>query len=569
MRRWIYGVLMGVLMAVPAVAQDVGFRCGNLLEGCRAEATIDTSGRQWLGQPHAFITNHKITYTASGSPSTVSVVVAADDGSGASTLTTLTNTTTDEHSFSGSYRLVSTTVSWTGGTDVEIRVGYAGQPFLAIYGDGTGSSTEVAFFNTDGELAGDPDLTFDGTDLSIASGTAFDGTFAHAITAARTWTFPDLAGTVALQENNLGVFANTTSAQLSGVLSDETGTGAAVFANSPSLSGDLALDGDLDFTGPQSITTSSGALTLAPAAGSNLDVSLSTTGDFAVNTDDLYVDTSLGNVGIGTTGPGTKLEVDASAGGELARLTANDTGGGWITTYNDSTLRAYFGHNNTAGGGLVTGGIASAGVVRADAGLHLTAGVAATTGITVTNSGNVGIGTTTPTEFDLTVNGSIGSENDNTDTAGDATHRFSGVFTTSVDSGASDLTLNPNATVILAGDMDPDGDGTRDLGTQTTAQYANVWADLVNGADIAMANDWRMVESELIPGYGKGWALGFSTHWKDGKSLWAARDDDPELFDQMMADGYEFPLIVQAETVELLGVELTREELVAIKELVN
>lgn len=42
---------------------------------------------------------------------------------------------------------------------------------------------------------------------------------------------------VALKSGHLGQFAATTSAQLRGVLSDETGTGAAVFADSPALAG--------------------------------------------------------------------------------------------------------------------------------------------------------------------------------------------------------------------------------------------------------------------------------------------------------------------------------------------
>jgi hypothetical protein len=54
---------------------------------------------------------------------------------------------------------------------------------------------------------------------------------------------------------------------------------------------------------------SSGALGITPASGSNLNINLATTGDLAVNTNQLYVDTSAGNVGIGTTGPGAKLEV--------------------------------------------------------------------------------------------------------------------------------------------------------------------------------------------------------------------------------------------------------------------
>lgn len=51
----------------------------------------------------------------------------------------------------------------------------------------------------------------------------------------RTLTVPDASGTVALTSNNLSAFAATTSAQLAGVLSDETGSGAAVFATSPTL----------------------------------------------------------------------------------------------------------------------------------------------------------------------------------------------------------------------------------------------------------------------------------------------------------------------------------------------
>lgn len=56
------------------------------------------------------------------------------------------------------------------------------------------------------------------------NGTSFD------LTANRTWTVGD-----ALVANPLSQFAATTSAQLAGVLSDETGTGAAVFATSPTL----------------------------------------------------------------------------------------------------------------------------------------------------------------------------------------------------------------------------------------------------------------------------------------------------------------------------------------------
>jgi len=55
------------------------------------------------------------------------------------------------------------------------------------------------------------------------------------LSADRTLTLPDATGTVALTSNNLSVFAATTSSQLAGVISDETGSGALVFATSPTL----------------------------------------------------------------------------------------------------------------------------------------------------------------------------------------------------------------------------------------------------------------------------------------------------------------------------------------------
>lgn len=51
----------------------------------------------------------------------------------------------------------------------------------------------------------------------------------------RTKTFQDTSSTIAEYGNKLSVFAATTSAELASVISDETGSGALVFADSPSL----------------------------------------------------------------------------------------------------------------------------------------------------------------------------------------------------------------------------------------------------------------------------------------------------------------------------------------------
>lgn len=61
------------------------------------------------------------------------------------------------------------------------------------------------------------------------------GSVATATTTPTLTLTPTAGGTFASSANNLGFFAATTSAQLAGVISDETGTGALVFANTPTL----------------------------------------------------------------------------------------------------------------------------------------------------------------------------------------------------------------------------------------------------------------------------------------------------------------------------------------------
>jgi len=83
---------------------------------------------------------------------------------------------------------------------------------VAITAPATSATITVADGKT---LTASNTLTFTGTDASsVACGTG---------------------GTVAYTENKLSVFAATTSAELAGVISDETGTGVLVFANTPTL----------------------------------------------------------------------------------------------------------------------------------------------------------------------------------------------------------------------------------------------------------------------------------------------------------------------------------------------
>ena len=77
------------------------------------------------------------------------------------------------------------------------------------------------------------------------------------------------------------------------------------------------------------------------------------------------------------------------------------------------------------------------------------------------------------------------------------------------DSLVTFITLNGQGEdVVMSKDVNPVADGTLDLGTETTAQWANVWADAVNGADYTFLNGWRMLEAEKYEGYPRGIAIG-------------------------------------------------------------
>ena len=115
-------------------------------------------------------------------------------------------------------------------------------------------------------------------------------------------TLPASSGTVALTTSKISDFASTTSAELAGAISDETGTGALVFANTPTL-----------------VTPNIGAATgTSLVLSGDLTVNGTTT---TVNSTTLSVDDK--NIELGSVE--TPTDVTADGGGITLRGTTNKT----------------------------------------------------------------------------------------------------------------------------------------------------------------------------------------------------------------------------------------------------
>ena len=222
--------------------------------------------------------------------------------------------------------LLSDTFTVTGGDGVTTTVGTNA---VTIDADATIArradthyigTTAVALNRTSANLAltGITSITLPGS----TSGTAQIIPTAAAGTGT-VITLPASSGTVALTNNKLSVFAATTSAELAGVISDETGSGALVFATSPTLV--------TPTLGVASATSINKVSITAPATGSTLTIADGKT--LTVSNTLTFTGTDASSVAFGAGGTvvyrADKLSVHAATtSAELAGVISDETGTG-------------------------------------------------------------------------------------------------------------------------------------------------------------------------------------------------------------------------------------------------
>lgn len=208
-----------------------------------------------------------------------------------------------------------------------------------------------------------------GSTLTLGGAVSHAGAFTQTFTATgnTSLTLPT-AGTLATLSNNLGQFGSTTSAQLAGTISDETGTGSLVFGTSPTLAGTVAgtytVGSGATWNGV-AIGSQFGGLGANNSAASGIPV-------FAAGTSTVTAATGTGApvratsptlvtpaLGVATA---TSLTAGTLTATGMARVLATNTGGQSIPTGSVTTVTGW-----TTGFDAASNFVASTGVFTAPA----------------------------------------------------------------------------------------------------------------------------------------------------------------------------------------------------------
>lgn len=256
------------------------------------------------------------------------------------------------------YNSTTGVISYSGTvyTDSSVRALFSGGTGIT-YNSSTGAISYSGTVYTDASIRG---LFSAGTGLSYNSST---GAFSSTITQ-----YTDALARAAISLTTTGTSGASTYNSTTGVL------------NIPQYQAVL--------TNPVTGTGTSGYVTFWNGSGT-------VTGDAA-----LFWDNTNKRLGVGATSPSYRLHVTGTSGVGARTIQADGTGTAFniVSVVNDGS-QMFLATEGVTAGTIATGSLAYAGVVDMNTNTALQFATFATVRMTITNGGNVGIGTTSPSAF--------------------------------------------------------------------------------------------------------------------------------------------------------------------------
>jgi len=432
------------------------------------------------------------------------------------------------------------------GADVVFETMYAGRTGIGREADGSmqlvvSDAVNVANAATIG-LYCNYGFISSGTDIGILNFGGLDGDEDDAAQiisyASETWSAgnngAELAFVTTPNTSDAGIERLRISNAGNVTLGSTTVDGGSVTLQDGAQTGDdtliIAMSGD--GAGDASLTTSDGHISLMPGSG---------------------------NVGIGVAAPGEMLEVLGDASYIESNHTATDSFSGYKMSEAGTFTAIFQGIGSTFAtanrqNDLEIWSVAGDLNLQKDGGKIGIGTVAPLSTVQIVSDldGSADLGDWSEYQFTIVTGGTTG------DTAGillassDDTYGGSAIVHTDTDTGGRGdlmfytkqsasavapveiMKLGSSGNITVTANVNPEADGTRDLGTETTAQWANVWADAVNGADYTYYNNFRTMELEKFAGYPSGIAitspsinpdLGSINEKMDGKPLFAVCEE--------------------------------------------